>query len=180
MLRYHYPAILIIACCLAFPGCAKDSETTKQVNSIRKVSTNVLIEPCELVTKTEAEALLGEPVKDAEKSEQPAVGMKLCMYNPVDENSISFLQITLTQQAFMKPGGIPPSDVFHSIKDALSEGRIDLEGFGDEAFIATGGLYILKDKYYISIGAGNIDRSRIRERLQKAGHKAVNNLAKLL
>ncbi|MCW8815700.1 MAG: hypothetical protein OQK59_06920, partial [Chlorobium sp.] len=62
------------------------------------------------------------------------------------------------------------------IKDAMSDNRTDLEGFGDEAFIATGGLYILKGEYYITIGAGNIDRAEIQERLKAAGKIALDNL----
>lgn len=168
-MKYHlFIILLILACCPALPGCSPDTRETQ-----------TLIDPCELITKSDAEALIGEPVKEAEKSEQQVVGMKLCMYNPADDTSMSFLQITLTQQAFMNPGGVPPSDIFHSIKDAQSEERTDLDGFGGEAFIATGGLYLLIDEYYISIGAGNIDRPLIQERLKKAGQTAIKNLAKL-
>ena len=179
-MKYHLFIILLtLACSPAFSGCSADTQEAGQEKTVSQPLQQDLIEPCELITKSDAETLLGEPVKDAEKSEQQVVGMKLCMYNPVDETSMSFLQITLTQQAFMNPGGVPPSDIFNSIKEAHSEGRIDLQGFGDEAFITTGGLYILIDEYYISIGAGNIDRQSIRERLKAAGQTAIKNLAKL-
>ncbi len=175
-MKYHlFLMALVFACTPALSGCSADMQETAQEIPAQKA----LIEPCKLITKSDAEALIGEPVKEAEKSEQQVVGMKLCMYNPVDETSMSFLQITLTQQAFMNPGGVPPSDIFHSIKEAQSEERVDLDGFGDEAFIATGGLYILIDDYYISIGAGNIDSPLIRQRLKKAGKTAIKNLANL-
>lgn len=32
--------------------------------------------------------------------------MKLCMYKPESGDSMQFLQVTLTQDAFMQPGGI--------------------------------------------------------------------------
>ncbi|MCG8341855.1 MAG: hypothetical protein MI684_03360 [Chlorobiales bacterium] len=179
MLHLFSLSSFALVCCLLTFGCATDSKTPDQEQPTGEISMGILIEPCELITKTDAETLLGEPVKEPEKSEQQVVGMKLCMYNPLDEASTSFLQITLTQQAFMKPGGVPPSDIFHSIKDAQSEGRIDLEGFGDEAFIATGGLYILKDDYYISIGTGNTDLPEVQERLKSAGNVAARNLARL-
>ena len=170
--------VLIVGFSLAFFGCTAD-KGTEQEQTLSKEQRQARIDPCELITQSDAESLLGEPVKAAEKSEQQVVGMKLCMYNPADETSESFLQVMLTQQAFMKPDGVPPSDIFQSIKEAQSEGRTDLEGFGGEAFIATGGIYILIDEYYISIGAGNTDRPQIRERLKAAGKTAVDNLATL-
>lgn len=171
--------VLFFGFSFAFSGCSADKGETEPEKTLSQTQRQTLIEPCELITKSDAESLLGEPVKAAEKSEQKVVGMKLCMYNPADEASESFLQVMLTQKAFMKPDGIPPSAIFHSIREAQSEGRTDLEGFGDEAFIATGGLYILIDEYYISIGAGNTDRPQIRERLKAAGKTAVDNLATL-
>jgi hypothetical protein len=170
--------VLIVGFSLTFFGCTAD-KGTEQEQTRSKEQRQARIDPCELITQSDAESLLGEPVKAAEKSEQQVVGMKLCMYNPADETSESFLQVMLTQQAFMKPDGVPPSDIFHSIKEAQSEGRTDLEGFGGEAFIATGGIYILIDEYYISIGAGNTDRPQIRERLKAAGKTAVDNLETL-
>ena len=169
-MRHHQFLIsLVLGCCLAMLGCAADPEGKSE-------SATSLLEPCELITKSDAETIIGEPVKPAEKSEQQVVGMKLCMYNPQDENSTAFLQIALTQQAFMNPDGVPPSDIFHSIKKAHREDRIDVTGIGEEAFIADGGLYILINGDYISIGAGNTDHPGIRERLKKAGETAINNL----
>ncbi|MBL6955760.1 MAG: hypothetical protein ISR54_02895 [Chlorobium phaeobacteroides] len=161
---------------IALSSCSQDKEMEKQPEPALTTSEYPLIEPCALVTRSEAETLLGEPVDDAEKSEQKVVGMKLCLYNPQNEDSWGFLQVSLTQPAFMPATGLPPSEIFHSIKDAMSDSRTDLEGFGDEAFIATGGLYILKGEYYITIGAGNIDRAEIQERLKAAGKIALGNL----
>ncbi len=172
-----YASLLLVS--LMFSGCAADSRMEKESESVSQKATHPLIEACSLISKPEAETLLGEAVKEAEKSEQKAVGMKLCMYNPQNEDSWAFLQVTLTQPAFMPENGLPPSEIFHAIRDAMSENRTDLDGYGDEAFIATGGLYILIDEYYISIGAGNIDRPRIQERLKAAGKTALSNLAKL-
>ncbi|MBF0586512.1 hypothetical protein INT08_02865 [Prosthecochloris sp. N3] len=163
-----------------FPGgCTNVSDT--ETSSISGQSARQgLIEPCELITREDAERILGEPVLKGERSEQEAVGLKLCMYNPVDTNSWGFLQVALTQSAFMPENGLPPSDIFFSIRDAMSETRQDLEGLGDSAFIATGGLYLLKDEYYISIGAGNIDRPDVQERLKRAGKQALERLELLL
>ncbi|ASQ91739.1 hypothetical protein CHL67_09165 [Prosthecochloris sp. GSB1] len=167
---------LLAATSLELGACSNDTpKEPKPLESPTEIRS--VIEPCDLVTQAEAEAILGEPLKPGERSEQQVVGLKLCMYNPQDENSTGFLQVTLTQPSFMPGGGLPPSELFRSVRDAMAEGRTDLEDFGDEAFIATGGLYILKDEYYVTIGAGNIDRPEIQERLKAAGKKALENLA---
>ncbi len=179
-MRYLLPVvIMLLAPSFMLSGCNGSGPMETQQTPASKNTGAAVLEPCSLISKSEAEMLLGEPVMDAEKSEQPVVGMKLCLYNPVDTDSWGFLQIGLTQQSFMPPGGLPPSEIFGSIKEAMSETRIDIEGIGDEAFIATGGLYILQDEYYITIGAGNIDRGNIQERLKNAGVTALKNLASI-
>lgn len=160
-------------------SCSSGPDAGDAKTSARQNSQYPLVEPCELITKNDAASLLGEPVKDAEKSKQKAVGMMLCLYNPVDDNSMRFLQITLTQPAAMPPNDETPSSIFHDLKDGLSEKQIALEGVGDEAFIATGGLYLLEGEYSISIGSGNIDRPDVQERLKAAAGIALDNLANL-
>ena len=172
-------AIMLLAPALMLSGCNNSGSMESNEESASTTLKAAVLEPCGLISKSEAETLLGEPVMDAEKSEQEVVGMKLCLYNPVNTDSWGFLQVTLTQQSFMPPGGLAPSELFHSIQEAMSDSRTDIDGIGDEAFIATGGLYILKDEYYITIGAGNIDRQDIQQRLKNAGSIAIKNLEAL-
>ncbi|MBO8092007.1 MAG: hypothetical protein J7D60_01680 [Prosthecochloris sp.] len=180
MLHLRFLPVILLTASIAFFGCSGSKDPERTATSTHRPSgSHQLIEPCALITEQDAKELLGEPVAEPERSEQKVVGMKLCMYNPVDSNSLNFLQITLTQQEFMPPGGLPPSEIFHSIKEAMSDEREDIEGMGDEAFIATGGLYILQNEYYISIGSGNIDRPEIRQRLKQAGVTAIGALQKL-
>ncbi|MBN2232744.1 MAG: hypothetical protein JW781_08000 [Deltaproteobacteria bacterium] len=141
-----------------------------------KTAAASLLEPCRLITRQDAERLLGEPVREAEMSEKPEVGMKLCMYNPVNADSLGFLQVVITQPAFMPASGVSPADIFHSIREAMIADRTDLDGLGDEAFIATGGLYVLAGEYYLSIGAGNTSRPEIRQRLVDVGRLALERL----
>jgi hypothetical protein len=57
--------------------------------------------------------------------------------------------------------------------------RKDVEGVGDEAFFATGGLSTLADGYYIQIGAGNNNNETVRNKLIEAGKMAVTKLKAL-
>lgn len=140
--------------------------------------TAAVIEPEQLISKEEAALLVGA-VKDGEKSEQPAVGQKIVYYDTQDEED--FLQISLTQQAFMSAKGSTPESIYIDTKDAVSsENPETAEGVGSEYFFGTPGLHILYKGYYIRVAAGNSDDPEVREILKQAGAKAVANLDALL
>lgn len=140
-----------------------------------------LIEPCELITRTEAEEIMGEEMKDGQYSENKVVGLKICFYEAADENSFAFLQISLTQNSFISPNvlasGQNVQTIYNSIKEAFPD-RQDIKGMGDDAFIATPGIHILKGEYYLTIGVGNINRNK--DKLTDAGAKAMAKLEAVL
>lgn len=142
-----------------------------------QAKSTALIEPCKLLSKSDAEAIMATPFKDGQYSESRAVGQKLCLYEAVDENSFTFLQISLPQNNFMLPSvltsGQNARTIFTTIKEAFPD-REDISGIGDEAFIATPGIHILKGDYYITIGAGNLKRNK--DKVIAAGRKALANL----
>jgi hypothetical protein len=141
-----------------------------------KMSTQ-LIEPCELITRTEAEEIMGEKMKDGQNIENKVVGQKICFYEAADENSFAFLQISLTQNSFISQkvlaSGQNAQTIYNSIKEAFPDRQV-IKGMGDDAFIATPGIHILKGDYYLTIGVGNINRSK--DKLTAAGAKAMANL----
>jgi len=141
-----------------------------------------IIEPEQLISKQEAEQLLGEAVKEGEKKEQPVVGQKICFYDAQNEDSESFLQISITQEAFMKSGSQTPESIYETTKEALIETgeQRSISGVGEEYFFGTPGLHILKDGYYLCIAADNSDNSKVQEILDQAGALAVANLKKAL
>jgi hypothetical protein len=145
-----------------------------------KMSTK-LVEPCELITRTEAEEIMGEKMKDGQYSENKVVGQKICFYEAADESSFAFLQISLTQNSFISQkvltSGQNAQTIFNSIKEAFPD-RQDIKEMGDEAFVATPGIHILKDDYYLTIGAGNINRNK--NKLIDAGAKAMTKLEAVL
>ena len=165
--------VLYTAAVLA--GCSGKVQNSRAAGT----ASERIIEPCELVSKPEAEQLTGVSLKDAEKTDTRAVGMKLCIYNAADESSARFLQISITQQAFMPDNGQTPKSIFQSLKDNFDD-AVAVEGIGDEAFIAPPGLHLLKEDYYICIAVGNSDDGNNREILKAAGRVAVKNLEKLI
>lgn len=178
----HIIRILPLCAVLLFAGCGGDSSQQSDTgggNAAVQRQASKIIEPCQLISQEEAAKLLGEAVKPAEKSEQQVVGMKLCLYNPASGEPIPFLQVSLTQDAFFPPGGVGTASIYKSIKDNFEGMRTDVEGVGDEAFITTGGIYIMADGYYIQVGAGNTSNAAIQERLIEAGKMAVAKLKTL-
>lgn len=136
-----------------------------------------VIAPCEVLTQADAEAIMGEAMKEGESRDNKVVGQKLCLYNAAEESSFAFLQISLTQNAFMPEDTLTSGQnarrIYETTKSAFPD-RETVNGMGDEAFIATPGIHILSGDYYIVIGAGNLQRNK--DKVMAAGKKAVENL----
>ncbi len=131
-----------------------------------------VIEPSSLISKEEAERILGVSLDAVQTSEQETVGLKQCLYDSEDH----FFQIGLTQQAMMPAEQRQtPESLYRAIVENF-EDAIKVEGVGDEAYFATPGLHILQDGYYILIAIGNWDDEGNREKLTEAGSLAVENL----
>ncbi|GAK57504.1 hypothetical protein U27_04471 [Candidatus Vecturithrix granuli] len=160
-----------------------DSENTSQRSSNTPGKEQQIIEPCALISKQEAEKLIGEQLKDAEIREQEKVGLKLCLYDSVQDNLNKSLQISVTQSAFMDKktleSGQSPKSIFESLKANFEE-ELTKENIGDDAFIATTGIHIFKSGYYIVINVGNISPEPNRDILRNAGKLAVENLEQFI
>ena len=138
-----------------------------------------LIEPCELVSRTDVQQLMGEPFKDAEKKENKVVGQKFCIYHAEKDDSFGLFQIGITQQAFMPSGGQSPKSIYETLKANFSN-AVKVDGVGDDAFIAPPGLHMIKNGYYITISVGNSNIPKNRTILKAAGEKALQNLEGLV
>lgn len=182
MCKQVFCLIIIGFITLGILAC-NNSENTSQRSSDTSVTDQQIIDPCVLISKQDAEKLVSEQLKDAERQEQDKVGLKLCLYDPGEENLNKFLQISLTQSAFMDKktleSGQSPKSIFESIKATFEE-ELTKEPIGDDAFIATPGIHILKSDYYLVISVGNISHEHNREILRNAGKLAVENLEKFI
>jgi len=166
-------ALLILT--LIFAGCGSANSGSTSSGS------KTVIEPEQLISKTEAQALTKLTLKDGAKTEQAVVGQKIIFYDSEATNTgVSFLQVSLTQQAFMPSGSSnTPQSIYNSIKSTISS-TARVEGIGDDAFFATPGLHILSDGYYIVIAAGNSDKASVQTVLKEAGLLAVQHLKELI
>jgi hypothetical protein len=82
----------------------------------------------------------------------------------------------------MPASGQTVEDIYKTLKEALIETaeQKKIDGTGDEYFLGTPGLHILKEGYYICIAAGNLNDDRVLGIPEQAGVPAVNNLEKIL
>jgi hypothetical protein len=133
----------------------------------------MIIEPAAIISKEDAKAVTGGSFTDCVVTENPVVGMKLCVY----DNGQDFLQIGLTQVSFMPEGNKrTPKEIFSGIRAAYPDAA-KIDGVGDDNFIAPPGLHILKGEYYISISLGLMVKDK--EKLKAAALKAIGNIEKL-
>ncbi len=126
----------------------------------------IIIDPCDLITHIEAEEIMGEKMKAGKLREQKATGMKLCLYEASDSNSFGMLQVSIIQ-------GPTAKENFLMIKNNFPDHEI-IDGIGDDTFIATPGIHILKNGYYLTIAAGNLNMYKTK--VLVAGKRAVTNL----
>lgn len=181
--------ILPIILLLVLSSCVSEKNTQQaKTNEPAKITPKAetlkgkLIEPGMLISMEEAEKFTGSLMKDAEKTENKVVGQKICFYNPKNEDS-RFLQISIQQKAFMSKSlldaGETPKTIYETTKKNF-EKAVQVDGIGDDAFIAPPGIHILKGEYYITVGVGNSDDETNRGILKEVGKKAVENLEKAL
>jgi len=150
-------------------GGAKETETAKG-----------LIDPCTLLTKAEAEAALGEQVKEPEFTDtKNPLGQKLCLYSPVSENTGRFIQIGLVQNEGMgknlRDQGYNVEQLYTETKKNLTDAK-PVSGIGDEAFWGTNGLHILKGNVYLNISVGNSSKPENLELAKGLAEKVVSRL----
>jgi len=157
------------------PSTNQEDTSNNSEQNEDATASDELIEPEQLISNDEAAQLLGEAAKVGDKTEQAVVGLKAVMYEAADKNSFEFLQISLTQQAFMPENGQTPQTIYDEIIAAFDGGE-KVDGIGNTAVFATPGLHIMASGYYISIGAGNLNDEAVRETLKQAGALAVKNL----
>ena len=168
----------ILLSSLLLSGCGGSSTApAKAPTSSPAVSASVskTIEPCELVSKADAQQYLGQPLKDPEKKETAAVGLKLCVYNTVQEGSGKLLQIGITQQSFMPNNGQTPQKLYAALKGNFPN-ALKVDGIGNDAFIAPPGLHILAGNYYLTVAVGNSNDPKNLELLKAIGKIIVAKL----
>jgi hypothetical protein len=134
--------------------------------------------PCGLLTREEAEALVGEPVKVPEqKDTKNPLGQKMCLYTT--DSSSRFIQISVIRTAEMAPKirkqGQSAAKVYRTTKEMLDPME-QVPRVGDDACWGTPGLHILRGEVYVLVSVGNTSK---RENLELARRIAEKVLPRL-
>lgn len=184
MCTKRYLALLMLCVILFAAGCGgsgKAGASQEDAGGAKETETaKVLIDPGTLLTKAEAEAALGEQVKEPElKDTKNPLGQKLCIYKPVSEKSDRFIQISVVQNEGMsekvRQNGTNVTQLYQDTKKNLTDAK-PVSGIGDEAFWGTNGLHILKGNVYLVISVGNTGRPENLELAKGVAEKVVSRL----
>ncbi|MFH2122568.1 MAG: hypothetical protein ABIJ50_03665 [Pseudomonadota bacterium] len=120
-----------------------------------------MFNPCGLLSKEEAAALVGETVTAPELQEtRNPLGQKMCRYTPVSSSRL--LQISVIRTADMAAkivaGGQSAKTIYITTKQMLHPVE-QVPGVGDDACWGSPGLHILKGDVYILISVGNTGKA---------------------
>jgi predicted small lipoprotein YifL len=167
---------------MALAGCGDSTPTGPEKNApagnAGKQTQPSLMDPCTIITKADADAALGEPVKieQAGTSVNP-LNQKKCVY--LSTRSDRFIMISILQtvglRESLRANGESAASIYKRIKENLDP-VTPIEGIGDDACWGTPGLHILKGDTYLVIGVGSTDNS---ENLELAKHLAKTGLSRL-
>lgn len=178
--------LFLMTACLASCTSEKKSvspathktDTPAQEQPKAETPKDKIIDPLNLISREEAEKLLGIALKDAKLTDNNAVGQKLCFYES-KEDGAGFLQVSIVQKSLMPEAllkaGQDPVTIYETTKEAFKDAPL-ADGIGEDAFFAPPGLHILTDGYYIVIAVGNSDSEENRKILKEAGELALQNL----
>jgi hypothetical protein len=209
MKRISFIAALALLAATFLGGCSLLGQpATSGGTAAPVVTASPQVDPRLLMPKKDAEALVGNALKDpqillssnylaATAAAQPSQSLAPSASAPVIATSNytecfyetavkggRFLQITLLQTTpEMAKNGVSNKMQFDALLklNPLGDSKLMVvPGVGDEAFILPPGIHIMRRGYYIVIGVGNPDDAANREILMNAGKLAVAKLDALL
>ncbi len=174
---------LLTFCVLLFvAGCGGSGKTVAPQGDAggAKKTAKGLVDPCALLTKAEAEAALGEQVKEPEFTDtKNPLGQKLCLYSPVSEKAKRFIQLSVVQNEGMgkslRDQGYNVEQLYEETKNNLTDAK-PVSGIGDGAFWGTNGLHVLKGNFYLNISVGNTSIPQNLELAKGLAEKVVPRL----
>lgn len=174
-----------VCCMLLFSvGCSspadKGSSSDNNQAKAQKGTDKAIIDPIKLLTKAEAEAILGEPIKEPENRDtKNPLGQRICFYAPVSDKTSGFIQLAVVQNESMsdslKEQGYKVTELYNQTKNGLGE-VTPITGLGNEAFWGTNGLHILKDNVYLNISVGNSNNPKNLELAKNIAIKVIPRL----
>jgi hypothetical protein len=208
----HSPALLFLLCAFLvsslsmLAGQVPDMSSTSRKSKAADSSQTSALDACALLSKSDVEAALGEPVKETKPSAQLAAGINVsqCLFlTPTFAKSLSVSVASPDSTHSAKTVHEYWNHQFHSVvreegehgtsgtrsgtlsEKGLAEGESEkprfIGGLGQEAYWVgspiTGALYVLQDGTFVRVSVGGIREESTR--IQKSKAIATAAVAKL-
>ncbi len=151
-LTYFLPILLILA--MFGAGCKQSSSEQRTTNndpdSIAK-SNIEFINPCEMLDKSEVDALFGMESEIIQNDLEPqnTTGQKLCVYDIPSDDAVKMVQIGVRRTRDM--GGDMTTEVLFESQKEFLDNAVDVANLGEASyqskmdFVGGGALYTLTD-----------------------------------
>ena len=152
VLRLTFAAIIALTACNQKPDSSSGSSSNSISNAKQaSMAASGEIDACKLVTKAEAEQVMGEKLKDADSGPASMQGGTICMYESPD--SLSGRHVSIRVES-------PHFDWNRYKEDRRVEGEKmqpkrgyirEVPGMGKEAYFARHSLHVLTDNGILTI-----------------------------
>jgi hypothetical protein len=124
------------------------------------------INPCELVTKEEAEAILGIPVEEAR--EATGSETRSCTYHAPVTGPVGKVDVYVGQGA---------ANILGVNRDLLSHGFTEVDNLGDEAYEKPFEFYFRRDHLWFFIGVVRlVPADQIQDAVEEAARRAESRV----
>lgn len=136
--------------------------------------------PCDLVTKSEAAALLEMPAKDGERTTRDAFPYgDTCLYavEPADPTRIAGITRMVQVEVTADRSGFVAADFYRSAKEGFASAGMakDVSGLGEDAYSDGTGVRILKNGRILYVRVGSIGENKY-DKTMEAANLAVSRL----
>ena len=171
--RYN-TAMMALLMVLGLGACNSSNQATTASEPVISSDSVADYDACALVTKTEAEAILGEPVDPAKGEATPVLGNKACGYVATSQSSMKMVNIYLGRLSM----GAQP-DMWNGTKKMWQDKKLQpVAGLGKDAFIGPdGALHVLTSKCILVISVNGFKGETEKADAEKAfAQKALSRM----
>ena len=166
-------AIMALLMVLGLAACNSSNQATAASEPATPGDSVADYDACALVTKADAEAILGEPVDPAKGETTPVLGNKACGYVAASQSSMKMVNIYLGRLSM----GAQP-DMWNATKKMWQDKLQPVAGLGKDAFIGPdGGLQVLTSKCILVISVNGFKGKTEKADAEKAfAQKALSRM----
>ena len=171
--RYN-TAMMALLMVLGLGACNSSNQATTASEPVTPGDSAADYDACALVTKAEAEAILGEPVDPAKGESTPVLGNKACGYVATSQSSMKMVNIYLGRLSM----GAQP-DMWNGTKKMWQDKKLQpVAGLGKDAFIGPdGALHVLTSKCTLVISVNGFKGETEKADAEKAfAQKALSRM----